>query len=400
MSLTDVAVRNAKGVTGKTVKLSDGQGLQLWVHPTGTKTWNLAYRVDGRQKKLNLGKYPAISLKDARARRDEAKREIELGRDPSQQKQAAKLASKVEASSTFAAVADEWLAKRGREGKAEATMSKLGWLIDLARPTLGPKPIGSINSSEVLEALRTVEARGRLETARRMRSVLSQVFCYAAATGRAESDPTVVLRGALTAPTVKHRAAIVEPKPFGELLRAIEGHEGMPEVRLALRLLALTFVRPGELRTAKWSEFDWQNAVWVLPKEKTKMRRPHRVPLARQAMECLDELRRLSGNYEFLFPSARSHTQPISENTLNVALRRLGYKKDEMTAHGFRSAASSMLNESGLWNPDAVEAQLAHVEANSVRRAYQRAEFWDERVRMMNWWGDRLDQLRTNLNNS
>jgi integrase len=270
----------------------------------------------------------------------------------------------------------------------------LKWLFGIANRTLGPQPISSITAPEILQVLRVVESRERLESAKRLRAVIGSVFRYAVATGRAAADPTAALRGALAAPVVRHRAAIVAPAAFGELLRAIDGYEGMPEVRAGLQLLALTFVRPGELRAATWHEFDTDKAVWIIPAERAKMRRPHRVPLSRQAINVLDRLRTITGHGHLVLPGARGRNHPLSENTLNAALRRIGYTKNEMTSHGFRAAASSILNESGKWNPDAIEAQLAHVEANAVRRAYARAEFWKERIEMMDWWGEKLDQLR------
>jgi integrase len=376
------------------LKLSDGEGLQLWVKPSGAKLWNLAYRFDGKQRKLAIGPYPRISLKDARIRRDEAKRQLDTGADPSQQKRLAKLAATAQQANTFGTIARELLELKRREGKAPATLNKLKWLFELATPALGARPIVAIGAPEVLQVLRGVEARDRLETARRLRSVIGATFRYAVATGRGSDDPTGALKGALIAPTVRHRAAIVSPAGLGELLRAIEGHSGMPEVRAGLQLLALTFVRPGELRGATWPEIDFEAATWTIPAERMKMRRPHRVPLARQTIEVMKRLREITGGAALILPGARGRGRQLSENTLNAALRRLGYKKDEMTAHGFRSAASSLLNESGQWNPDAIEAQLAHVEGNSIRRAYARAQFWEERVRMMAWWADRLDELR------
>jgi integrase len=227
-----------------------------------------------------------------------------------------------------------------------------------------------------------------------LRATIGQVFRYAVATGRAVTDPTSALKGALAAPIVQNRAAIIDPKAFGGLLRATAGYQGAPETRLALELLALTFVRPGELRAAEWAEFDLEAGVWAIPAEKMKMKRPHRVPLAPQAITILRELQELAGQGKFLFPSVRSVARCMSENTINAALRRLGFAKDEMTGHGFRSAASSILNESGKWNADAIERQLAHVDSDSVRRAYARADYWEERVRMMNWWADRCDEMR------
>jgi integrase len=394
MPLTDRQIRNASAPSVGIVKLSDGEGLQLWITPSGAKLWNLAYRFDGKQRKLAIGPFPRVSLKDARTRRDEAKRQLGNGLDPSQQKRLAKLAAAAQLANTFAGIADELLVQKRREGRALSTMAKLVWLLGLARPALGARPISAITAPEVLQVLRGVEARERLETAHRLRAFIGSVFRFAVSTGRASSDPSAALRGALITPTARPRAAIIDPAGLGELLRAIDGHQGMPEVRWGLQLLALTFVRPGELRGARWTEIDLDKAVWTIPGERMKMRRPHRIHLAGQAIAALKNLRAIAGKADLLLPGARACGRPLSENTLNAALRRLGYTKDEMTAHGFRATASSILNESGLWNPDAIEAQLAHVEGNVVRRAYARAEFWDERVRMMQWWADRLDELR------
>ena len=391
--LTETAIKSAKPAI-KLRKLSDAGGLQLWIMPDGAKYWRVAYRFDGKQKLLALGTYPLVTLKDAREARDAAKRDLAAGRDPGQQKKLNRLEAEAAAIHTFAALTAELLAKKAREGKAASTMGKLEWLLGLALPDLGPRPVAAITAPEVLASLRKVEARGRLETAARLRAVIGEVFRYAIATGRAEADPTFALRGALTTPTTKHRAAIVEPVPFGALLRAIDSYEGTPEVVAALQLLALTFVRPGELRNAAWSEFDLGAGLWSIPAGRMKMKRPHRVPLAPQALEALKGLRAITGRGALLFPSVRSPARVMSENTLNAALRRLGYGKDDMTGHGFRAAASSMLNESGKWNADAIEAQLAHVENNSIRRAYARADFWEERVRMMAAWADRLDAMR------
>jgi integrase len=394
MPLTDKLIRNASAPVGRIVKLSDGEGLQLWVKPSGVKLWNLAYRFHGKQRKLAIGPYPRISLREARTRRDEAKRQLHVGTDPSQQKRLTKLAATAQHANTFEVIAGELLTQKRREGKAPATLAKLEWLFGLANPALGARPITAIEAPEVLQVLRNVEARDRLETARRLRSIIGSVFRFAVATGRASNDPTFALRGALIAPTVRPRAAIIDPAGLGELLRAIDGHHGMPEVRGGLQLLALTFVRPGELRGARWAEIDLDKAVWTIPGARMKMRRPHRIPLAGQTITVLKNLRAITGDAELVLPGMRGRGRPLSENTLNAALRRLGYAKDEMTAHGFRAAASSILNESGLWNPDAIEAQLAHVEGNTVRRAYARAEFSGERVKMMQWWADRLDEMK------
>ncbi|MDP2358777.1 MAG: tyrosine-type recombinase/integrase [Beijerinckiaceae bacterium] len=391
--LTDTAIKSAKP-SATVVKLSDSGGLQLWVTPQGGKYRRMAYRVSGKQRVLAIGVYPATSLKAARSARDKAREALAVGHDPSQKKRLDRIAAEAISVNTFSALADEFLAKKAKEGKAETTIGKLRWMLDFAKPDLGPCPVASITPPQILAVLRKVERRGRLETATRLRSVIGQVFRYAIATGRAEYDPTPSLRGALTAPITKPRAAIVQPIPFGALLRTIESYDGTPEVVAALQLLALTFVRPGELRHAEWSEFDLEATIWTIPASRMKMRRPHRVPLAPQALGVLKRLQAITGSRKLLFPSVRSPDRCMSENTVNAALRRLGYGKDDMTGHGFRSAASSMLNETGIWNPDAIEAQLTHVENNSVRRAYARADFWDERVKMMVWWADRLDAMR------
>jgi integrase len=393
MPLTELQVRSVKPQL-KIAKLSDGGGLQLWVTPDGAKRWRLAYRFGGRQKLLAIGVYPSVGLKEARASRENGKRLLADGVDPSAAKKQAKIERAIAAENTFATIAAELVEKKRREQKAVVTVAKSEWLLSLAVPALGNRPIREIAAPEVLAVLRTVESRGKLETAKRLRATVGQVFRYAVATGRAESDPTAALSGAIAAPVIKHRAAIVAPKAFGALLRAIASYEGAPETVAALELLALTFVRPGELRSAEWPEFDFDRAVWSIPADKMKMRRPHLVPLSPKAVEVLRELQTITGNGKFLFPSVRSAKRCMSENTINAALRRLGFKTDEMTAHGFRSAASSILNESGLWNPDAIERQLAHVDKDSVRRAYARADFWEERVRMMNWWAEKCEELR------
>jgi integrase len=344
--------------------------------------------------KLSLGAYPAVGLKDAREQRDAAKRLLAAGIDPGQQKKTAALAKANTEANTFAVIADELLVKKMREGLEPATLQKVQWLLDFARPTLGARPVAAITSPEILLVLRGVEGRGRHETAKRLRSTIGECFRYTVASGRADTDPTSALKGALTAPQVRHRAALTEPKAFGGLLRAIGVYEGSPEVRAALQLLALTFVRPGELRFADWSEFDLEKAEWTIPPARMKMRRPHRVPLAPQAITILRGLYAVTGRGKLVFPSVRSRSRCISENTINAALRRMGFTKDEMSGHGFRAVASTILNESGKWNADAIEAQLAHVENDAVRRAYHRADYWSQRVSMMNFWADYLDALR------
>jgi integrase len=390
MPLKDVAVRKAKS-SGKPRKLSDGGGLHILIQPTGGKLWRLAYRFAGKQKTLALGVYPAVSLEEARRRRDDAKKLLARSVDPSVQRKADKQVGK---DSSFRAVAEELIAKLEREGRAQATLSKKHWLLNFAYPAFGHRPVAEITARELLALLREIEGRGLYETARRLRSTCGMVFRYAVATGRVERDPSMDLRGAPTTPKVTHRPTIVDPSGIGALMRAIDGFDGQPTTRAALQLLAHVFVRPGELRHAEWKEFDLDAAVWSIPVEKMKMRRPHRVPLARQPLAMLQELQTITGNGRWLFPSVRTFARPISENTLNAALRRLGYGSEEMCTHGFRGMASTRLNEMGRWNPDAIERQLAHQEANAVSRAYTHGEYWTDRVQMMQAWADYLDGLK------
>ena len=336
---------------------------------------------------MALGSYPTVTLGQARAKRNEAKKLLVEAVDPSVQRKLDK--AKGGTGNTFKDVANELLAKLEAEGRAPITLRKKRWLLGLAFPTIGTRPINEITVPEIHSVLKSVQARGHRETARRLRSTCGKVFRYAIATGRAERDQAADLRDALIAPKVRHRAAITDPPGIGGLLRAIEAFDGTTTIRAALRLAPLVFARPGELRFAEWPEFDLVGAEWKIPAAKMKMRRPHRVPLSRQAVEIVRELQEFTGRGRWLFPSVRTAARPMSENTLNAALRRIGYSSDEMTAHGFRSMATM-----GRWNADAIERQLAHQESNSVRRPYDRAEHWAERVRMMQVWADYLDYLR------
>lgn len=393
MALSDTSIRAAKP-KDKPYKMADAGGLFLLVNPTGSKLWRLKYRIDGREKLLAIGAYPAVALAAARAKRDEAKTLLASGTDPSQVQKESRKAEEDARNNTFRLVADEYLAKLRSEGRAASTMGKLEWLLSFVPGDLGDMPLRSISAPMILEALRRVEARGRYETANRMRSTIGAVFRYAVATGRADADPTGALKGALVTPKVQHRAAILDPKKFGALLRAIDGYDGQPATKAALQLMPLLIPRPGELRLAEWSEFDLDGAVWTIPASRTKMRREHRVPLPKRAVEILVGLKSIYGFGTLAFPSVRSVRRAISENTMNAALRRMGYSTDEMSPHGFRATASTLLNESGLWNPDAIERQLAHVEGNEVRRAYARGEHWEERVRMMDWWAEKLEEWK------
>jgi len=390
MHLSDAQVRTAKG-TDKPRKISDGGGLHLLITPQGGKLWRLAYRSGGKQKLLALGGYPAVSLLDARSRREAAKRMLASGVDPSVEAKVTKAAKRSADADTFQAVADDFLKKVEREGKADATLSKKRWLVGMAGFDLGRRPISEISAAEILVPLRKVEAEGNYETARRLRATIGQVFRYAIATQRATNDPTFGLRGALITPTVRHRAAITEAKAFAPLIRAIWGYEGTIETRAALKLMAVLYPRPGELRQAEWSEFDLDAAVWTIPAARSKMRRDHRKPLPALAVQVLRDLRNHTGNRRLAFPSIQSPERPISENTMNLALRRLGYSSSEATSHGFRATASTLLNESGRWSPDAIEAELGHFGSDEVRRAYHRAAYWDERVRMADWWCSQVE---------
>ncbi|EGY00296.1 symbiosis island integrase [Nitrospirillum viridazoti Y2] len=392
MPLTDMKCRMVRP-SPKVQKLSDGGGLQLWIQPTGGRLWRLAYRFDGKQKLLALGAYPSVSLGDARKARDDAKQLLRDGIDPSSDKKARKAEEEGE---TFRGIAQEYIARLERQGRADATITRTKRLLESTFPSLGALSLKDIDAPAVLKVLRLVEDRGHYETARRLRSTIGCIFRYAMVTARAGSDPTLALAGALIRPTVTPRAAITEPKAFGTLLRTIDSFEGQVGTRVALQLMALLFPRPGELRLAIWPEFDLDRAIWDIPASRMKMRRPHRVPLPRQAVFLLRHHQETTSAGLYLFPGIRTAARPISDGTLNAALRRLGYEKEEVTPHGFRATASTLLNECGKWHADAIERQLAHVENNDVRRAYARAEYWDERVRMMQWWADYLDGLKAN----
>ncbi len=393
MPLTDTAIRAAKPGT-KPRKLSDGGGLYLLVTTSGSRLWRMNYRFAGKQKTLSFGGYPATTLAVARARRDQSKALLSAGDDPSAHMRLEKMARQSAAQNSFNAVADEYLAKQEREGRAAATLKKTSWLLDFARSDLGRRPIADLTAAEILTVLRKVEARGKLETARRLRSTIGSVFRYAIATARAENDPTFALRGALTTPTVKPRAAITDEPGFGALLRAIDAFDGQATTAAALKLLALLFSRPGELRAAEWSEFDFDERTWTIPAIRAKMRRAHCKPLSDQAVTILRDLAEHTGERKLIFPSLRGASRPMSENTLNAALRRMGYSCDEATAHGFRASASTLLNESGKWTADAIDRELGHQDSDSVRRAYARGEHFDERREMVQWWANYCESLK------
>lgn len=394
MPLTDTAIKNAKPGSSDR-KMADGGGLYLQVTPSGGKLWRLKYRIDGREKKLAIGKYPDVTLAEARQKRDDARRMIAAGKDPSLEKKRTKLRRRIGADNTFGAIADEYCEKqKNDESWAPATATRSEYLLSLLRGSLWSTPIADIEAIDVYAAVKRIQDAGNIESAHRTMQLAGAVFRHAILTGRLSSDPTRDLRGGLAKRKVTNYAAIVDPDGVGQLMRAIEGFEGQPLTKLALQLSPHVFVRPGELRTAEWSEVDFDAAVWSISAHKTKMRKPHHVPLSRQSLEILRAAHEISGPTGYVFFGVRTRARPLSENTINAVLRRLGYGADEMTAHGFRSMASTLLNESKLWHPDAIERALAHGEPDKVKAAYDRSQYWDERVKMAQWWSDYLDGLR------
>ena len=403
--LTPVTIKAKAKPGAKPFKLADGQGLYLLIKPNGACYWRMAYRFGSLQKLLALGVYPELSLADARRAAETARASLASGIDPSairKEAKAAVIAAEVievtRTERTFQAVAVDWLSKQ--EAKlTNATMKKTRWMLDsFAYPAIGARAVESLEAPDMLAILRTLEARGVLVTAHRLSQYFSMIFRYAIACGYITRNPAADLRGALTAAITTNRAAITEPAKIGALLRAIDGFEGHFVTQIALRLAPLVFVRPGELRNAQWSEFDLDAALWRIDAKRMKMRAPHDVPLSRQALAILAELKPVTGSGALLFPGVRVYERAISENTLNAALRRLGFTATEMTAHGFRAMASTRLNEMHLFAPDVIERQLAHREANKVRAAYDRSQHWAERIKMMQVWADYLDTLRTGGN--
>lgn len=392
--LTATTVKNARP-KNKAYKLSDRDGLYLLVKPSGVRYWRMNYRFGGQQRTLSFGRWPEVMLSEARDMLLDARRLLARGIDPLEQAKLEKIAKSLAAGNTFQCIGDEWIAKIETEGAAPMTVKKARWLLSKIYPSIGSRPIDDISAPELLLALKKVEATKRYDTANRIRTACSQVFRYAIVSARAGRDVAADLRGALITPKTKHRAAITTSDEAGALLRAIDDYDGMPLTRTALRLIAHVFVRPGELRWAEWKEFDLEKKVWTIPGHKMKMGVAHSVPLSTQVIELLGEIEHDSNYSPFLFPSLRSLSRPMSDNTLNAALRRLGYTKDQMTAHGFRALAATLLNEMGIWNPDAIERQLAHADGNSIRRAYARGQYWAERGRMMQHWSDHIDQLRS-----
>jgi integrase len=388
VSLTELEIRAAKPKP-KPYKLYDEKGLFLLVKPSGVRLWRFKYVYSGVEKLLALGAYPDVPLKRARDKRDEARRLVADAVDPGAKRKAEKSAQ----AESFAAVAEEWLETK-KNSLSESTWARdRDQLVKLVGPYLGRRPIAQIEAPELLMILKRLEKRGVRDTAHRVRAVCGRVFRYAIATGRAKRDPSADLKGALAPKAAKNYAAITDPIKVGQLMRAIAEYDGQRTTHAALRLAPYVFVRPGELRGAEWPEFDLKGAEWRIPPERMKMGETHIVPLSRQAVEILRELQPLTGNNRYVFPAIGRQPRPLSDNTLGAALRRIGYSSDEMTAHGFRTLASTLLNEQG-WHPDLIELQLAHKERNKVRAAYNRAQRLGERRKMMQVWADYLDGLR------
>lgn len=392
MPLTDVAVRNAKPAN-KPYKLTDGEGLYVLVNSAG-KYWRLDYRYLGKRKTLALGVYPDVSLADARNRRSNARKLIANGDDPGAIKQAEKQRARQLSINTFEAVAREWHEKQSVKWSPKNSARILSLLVRDIFPSIGKTPIAEVTAGSLLATVQKIEKRGNIETAHRAMQTCGQIFRYAIATGRAQADLSLVLKGALIPVKEKHHPSITDPKKIKHLLLALDGYSGSFITQQALKLAPLLFVRPGELRHAEWSEIDFDAAEWRIAADKMKMKAVHLVPLSRQALSILLELQPLTRHGRYVFPSVRSWSRPMSENTVNAALRRLGYEKDEMTGHGFRSMASTILHEQG-WPHEAIERQLAHAERNKVSAAYNYAEHLPKRREMMQAWANYLDRLKT-----
>jgi integrase len=387
-SLSDAVVRNAKP-KAKPYKVSDGEGLFLLVTPSGSKYWRLKYFFGGKEKLLALGVYPNVTLADARERRAKARKMIAAGNDPTEAKKDAKRLVVQRQQNTFEVVAREWHEHRLPKWTPAHARKILKRLETHIFNRIGTRPIADITAADLLAVLRKIEEHGA-EIAHRMLQVCGQVFTYAVITQRATSNPAAALRGALV-PVIKRNHAYIKPNELSVYLKSLDAYDGALQTKLAMRFLLLTFVRTGELRGAAWSEIDFDKAEWRIPAERMKMKEPHTVPLSRQAVGILSELRPLTGQRQFVFPNQHKLSGPMSENTILYALYRMGYHS-RATGHGFRSTASTVLNEHGF-PPDVIERQLAHGERNAVRAAYNHAQYLPERRKMMQWWADYLDEV-------
>lgn len=393
MALSALTVKQAV-IKEKNYRLADGNGLALLIHTNGSKYWQLRYRHLGKEKLLALGVYPDISLAEAREKAQVARKELSNGIDPSELRKVKKAAQFESAENSFSAIGLEWFAKQ-KPAWAERHSTKVQWMLEKNLfPWLGNRPVSDITPPELLSVLRRIESRGAIETAKRTKQVAGQVFRFAVATGRADRDPSLDLKGALAAPVKKHLASITDPVAVGPLLLALDGYHGSPVVRAAIRLAPLTFVRPGELRQARWDEIDFDAAEWRIPAERMKARQPHIVPLSKQAIDVLREIEPLTGRFEFVFPSARSPRRPMSDNAVLAAMRRMNIGKEEMCGHGFRAMARTILDEVLGYRVDWIEHQLAHAVKDANGRAYNRTAHLSGRKTMMQGWADYLDSLR------
>jgi integrase len=391
MPLTDAQIR-ALVPQDRPYRRSDDRGLYVEVFPTGSKLWRYKYRFAGKEKRLALGSYPSVKLGEARLKRDAARLQLNDGCDPSLERKRAKARRRIGTNNSFSAIAEEFISKREREGLADSTAAKARWFLSLLEPTIGRVALNDIDPGLLLLPLKRLEARGLHETAKKTLNFASRVFRYGVATGRTSTDPAALLVGSLVTHKPQHYAAVVDKDRLADLLRAIDGYDS-PITRLALKILAHVFLRPGELRLARWEEIDFGKAVWTIPAARTKMRRIHFVPLSTTVVELLREAHRLTGPDGFVFAAPKRRQSPMSENTLNIALRRMGFNKDEATSHGFRATASTLLNECSPFRADAIERALAHAPKSAVRAAYNRGEHWDERVRMAGWWSRFLEEV-------
>ena len=394
MALSDASIRALKPKAAA-YAVTDEKGLTLQVTSTGSKLWRFRYQFGGKPRVMSFGGYPEVPLAEARRKRDAARTEVQAGVDPGAERKKAKLLSVLATANTFSAIADEYITtKLVGENRASITVDKARLLAGHLSP-IAAMPVTEIKPDALYAALKRLEGSGKHETARRCRSFASRVFRYAVVTGRAEADPAAMLSGALITPKVKHHAAPTDPAKVGDVLRAIDAYAtGHPITRLALQIAPHVMTRPGELRQALWEEFDLEAAIWRIPAGRMKARRPHAIPLSRQVVAYLREAQEFSGPTGFVFPAFHTTRKPMSENTMNQAFRRMGFTGDEVTSHGLRTTASTLLNESGKWHPDAIERALAHGDSDAVRGIYNRGHYLEERIKMMQWWSDYLDQLR------
>lgn len=392
MPLTDTAVRNLKA-TEKAYKKSDANGLYILVKTNGAKLWRYDYAIFGRRRTLAIGAYPIVSLADARKARDEAKKLILMNVDPNAEKRQVKMDATTLAANTFGRIADDFLAKMELDGRKGPTMTKNRWMLKELAASLEKRPITEIKPKDILMILKKLEDSGRIESAGATRAAIGRVFRFAIASDMTDTDPTYALRGALRTHKPTSFPALTEPKAVGGLVRALKDYDGWPTLKALLLVQMYCFARPSETRTMMWSELDLKNRIWSIPAEKTKMGRSLDVPLSDQVIEIIEGIRVYSGTMPNVFRSMMSGKTYLSENSMNSALRRMGFTKEQHTAHGFRSTASTLLNESRRFRGEVIETQLAHKDKDSIRAIYNRAQYWDERVPMMQWWADHLDEL-------